>query len=176
MRIQAGVALKGLGVAQQLGRPASEERLAQVAGQLHAGAEIIARAIPLDERELRVVQRALLFLAEDAADLVDGLGPGRQEPLHGELRRGLQPEGPRLSAGRADVERKRIEVPIDDRIGREDRRFHFQEAAVVEELAKLPQQAGPQAQVLPGGGGEVVGGQEWAGPLPGHRRTQSADT
>src|SRR5208283_3137455 len=49
-------------------------------------------------------------------------------------------------------------MPIDDRIGREDRCFHLKESAAVKELAKLPQQTGPQTQVPPGSGWqEVVG-------------------
>ena len=43
---------------------------------------------------------------------------------------------------------KRIEVPIDHRIGREDRRFDFQEAAGVEELPQPAEQVGPHRKFV----------------------------
>jgi hypothetical protein len=59
---------------------------------------------------------------------------------------------------RGDIRPKRIEMPIDDRIGREDRRFDFEEAARVEELPQPAEDRRAKTQMLPIGGGTKVGG------------------
>ena len=72
-------------------RCGSEQRFAQIAGQLHPFAHAVARPIPLDHRELGIVKRPQFTQAKHAGNLVDRPGAGRQQPLHGELRRSLQP-------------------------------------------------------------------------------------
>ncbi len=47
-------------------------------------------------------------------------------------------------------------MPIDDHVGRKDRRLDFQEAAGVEELAHAAQHPGPQSQRGPAGRGEEI--------------------
>jgi hypothetical protein len=58
---------------------------------------------------------------------------------------------------------KRIEVPIDHRIGREDGRFDFKKSPIVEKMPQSPQQIGPELKVLPTGGWtkvDILGGVE----------------
>ena len=50
-----------------------------------------------------------------------------------------------------DLHAKRIEMPIDDRIGREDRRFDFEKAARVEKLPQPMEQCRTETQVFPCG-------------------------
>ena len=50
----------------------------------------LARAVPFDEREFRVVQRAALAVAEHLCELDEAALAGRQKLLAGEFRRGAQ--------------------------------------------------------------------------------------
>ena len=56
--------LKRLGVADRLGRPASQQALAQLGEQSHPLVHPVAAAIPLDDRELGIVERAPLARRE----------------------------------------------------------------------------------------------------------------
>ena len=47
-------------------------------------------------------------------------------------------------------------MPIDDRIGREDRRFDFEEAARIEKLSQPMEHRRTQTQMLPIGGGTKI--------------------
>ena len=55
--------------------PATQQRLAQIAGQLHPLVQSVARLIPFDQRELGIVQRAEFVEAKDAGDLIDRPAP-----------------------------------------------------------------------------------------------------
>ena len=47
-------------------------------------------------------------------------------------------------------------MPVDDRVGGEDRRFDFEEAARVEELPQATEHRRTKTQMLPIGGGTKV--------------------
>ena len=53
---------------------------------------------------------------------------------------------------------KRIQMPIDHRIGRQDWRFNLQKAPCIEEIPQPPEQRRAQTQVLPAGRGAKVFG------------------
>ena len=80
VRIDARRTLEGLAISSMpLGRAAARNSASHRSlGQLHALVHAVARAIPLDQRELGIVQRACSSLAEDAGHLVDR--PGRRRP------------------------------------------------------------------------------------------------
>ena len=66
-----------------------------------------------------------------------------------ELGRGLKPERRRGRPSRRRRSAERVEMAIDDRIGREDGRFDLQKAPALEELPQPAEQLRPQPQPLP---------------------------
>ncbi len=126
MRIEADERLERRLISQQRGRRGAEQFLAKLGEKLHASQHIIATAIPFDDRELGIMPLALLVLAKGVRHLVNRLAASRQQALHGELRRSLQPKLPLCVAARSgNSYGERIQVPVDHGIGREQRRLDF---------------------------------------------------
>ena len=98
-----------------------------------------AEAVPLDHRELGIVPRAELPLAEARADLVYPVHPGGEELLHLQLRRGAQ-EG--VAA------RRTVDVRLRGGRGDPYRRRDLGESARVEEAAHAAQDRRARLQVL----------------------------
>ncbi len=82
---------KCLPVADLPGRSAAKHCLGQVAGKLHSFGHSVACAIPLDHRELGIMQRALFALPKYPGYLINRLCAGGKQAFHGEFGRGLQP-------------------------------------------------------------------------------------
>ena len=128
MRINIQCSLKGLGIRRARGRRRGQQRCDQFIQQIDAGLQVVADSIPFDDREFRVVQRAALVLPERARDLIDGRRAGRDQPLHVQFGRRLE----KLAACRAD----RLDVKLRNDFVRKQRRFDFEESALVEEFAQ----------------------------------------
>ena len=79
---------------------------------LHQDPIRLVRAIPFDEREFRMVQRALLAIAERTRELEDPPLAGSQQLLAGELRGGAQIARHPLSIRRHELGRERVEVRL----------------------------------------------------------------
>ena len=92
VRIHARVTAKSLGVGDPFRRPAAQQRLAEFIEHLQAIVPSGAGVIPFDHREFGIVQRPQFAATEDPTDLIDRPGARGEHPLHGELRRGLQPK------------------------------------------------------------------------------------
>ena len=96
--------------------------------------------------------------AKRVCDLVDGSRTGRQQPLHAELGRRLQPQThPLLEPARIfdQRDRQRIEMPIDHAVSGQQWCLDFQKAAGRRRTA--PDAATPHAaKVLPAGTGTEV--------------------
>src|SRR5690606_6841733 len=111
-----------------------------------------ADAVPLDQREFRVVAAAALVGAEGAADLVDAAAAGGQQPFHGEFRRGLQPEPAGRRGTRPGIgQRQALEVRIAGGGADQHRRLHLQHLPLGKETADGREQRRPPSQVLQAG-------------------------
>ena len=91
-----------------------------------------ARAIPLEQREFRVVPSTPLTSPEYRAELIDGWCTGRQQTFHRIFRRGLQPP----AAHHGD----RIDHGFRDGIGHQDRRLNFEHIEATKEFPDISQQ------------------------------------
>ena len=106
-----------------------QQRLRQFVEQVHAGVQIVADAVPLDDRKLGIVQPAALAGSKGARDLEDRLSAGREQAFHVQLGRGLEET--------AGFETKRLDVQLRYNFLRNERRIDLNEAASVKELAEL---------------------------------------
>src|SRR4029078_8811403 len=86
------MALECLAIGNSLWLPHTKHLASEIAQELHSDGVIVASAIPLNHRELRIVQRTALAAAEGSRDLINGRRAGSQQPLHAEFGRGLQPQ------------------------------------------------------------------------------------
>ena len=150
-------------IADAVRRSQAQQGFGQFRQQLHAVGHRIAAAIPFDDREFGIVQRPALARAKGSRDLIDGLAAGGQQSLHAELGRGLQPQlaanfrAPRIG-GQHDAQR--IEMAVDDHVGRQQRRLDFQKSSRGEKLTRAREQLGPQPQRRPIGGRQKIVGRK----------------
>ena len=146
MRVEAQVPLKGLAERTVFGRTRAEQRVGQRRQERHPGRHVVAHTVPLDHREFRVVQRPQFIAAKRPRDLKDRLRAGRQQTLHPELGRRLQVIATLRRGPRRTFHRDRVQVTVDHRIGRQQRRFDFPKAMLVEKITQPPQQFGSPLQ------------------------------
>ena len=111
-----------------------KQRLHQFVDEVDPGPHVVADAIPFDDRELGIVELAALAGAKRMRHLKDRLGPRGQQPLHVQFGRRLQ----KLAV----FEPQRLDVQLGNHLVGHQRRFDFEKAALVEELAQPPQQIG----------------------------------
>ena len=126
-------------------RGSAQHSAHQGGGLLDQRVEGEAGAVPLQHGELEVVAPPHLAVAKAVRQLEDGARAGRQQPLHGELRRGLQPE-PLAPGGGDGLGRERRQVQVGAAAVAQHRRLHLQHAALGEEGPHLGQQPRPVAQ------------------------------
>jgi hypothetical protein len=97
----------------------------------HQRMMVDAHAIPLDQRELRVVPAAAFAVAVDLADLPDVAASGREQALHRVLGRGLQKTAAAIHS-RLDTRQMHVRYGS----GSEIRRFDLERARCREVLAR----------------------------------------
>jgi hypothetical protein len=104
---------------------------------------VFERAVPLEHRELGLVQLALLAAAKGFADLVHAGQRGRERALHLILGAGVQPARRAAHAEHLDG----VEVHIEAGAGHDRRRLELEHALRVEERTRRLQRLVPAAQV-----------------------------
>lgn len=117
----------------------SREGAEQLLAVAHEIVEGRARAVPLEQRELRQMPLGGLSVAEHVREAVDALDAVREHALERELRRGVQVaddgRAARLERG-PDAHRERVDVGLGGGGGYELGRVHLEKAALVEEGAR----------------------------------------
>ena len=109
------------------------------------------RAVPLDDRELGVVQLADLAAAKGVRDLKDCGRSRSEQPFHREFGRRLQKQlvpsvGLATVSTRIGPGHKRLEVRVDDHVAGEDRRFDLPKATRAKKCPREFEQLRPQPQ------------------------------
>ena len=77
---------------------------------LHQSLVVFVGAIPFQQRELRMMQRGALAIAEHAGEIEDARLAGRQQFLAGEFRRGAQIERVAFTSGADQLGRKSMQM------------------------------------------------------------------
>ena len=124
------------------------------------------RPIPLDHRELGMVQRPALPIAEDAGELDDAALAGRQQLLAGEFRRGPQ-VALVARAGLLQLGPEAVEMGLVARRNLQHRGLDLDELGRGEEFAQIPGDRRPRQQKWP------AVGMDMQSPERGMRNHQS---
>ena len=105
-----------------------------------------ARAIPLEQRELRIVARTRFAIPERLADLKHRFAEHRQHAFHRIFGRGLQKA--RRADGDAALHQQRFQSRVSDATGAQQWRVNFQHTTGGEKLAYRRQQLRAALQYL----------------------------
>src|SRR5262249_36511472 len=103
----------------------------------------IASSVPLEHRELGLVERAFFVAPKAATDLMDAIEAGAEEPLH--LVLGARDQEARVSR---PTHLERAQMEVEARARHDEWRLDLQRSACLEERARLAQRCRAQAKVL----------------------------